>query len=123
VKEKMNEQESQPKDSQSKMQEMAGKAVQHYRQPMPMAELPEFMPFSPRVVRALLLGVFLGDLLGLLLGLALRANLITLRGWEALYSMTPFTFYVFWGTVGTAAGIFFAAIFTYFTVPSERVEK
>jgi hypothetical protein len=71
----------------------------------PGASEPRPEPFPTPVMRWLWGGILVGGLAGLVFGAALFQNTIAIPGWEALFSMGPFTFHAFWVLAGVALGI------------------
>ena len=94
----------------SRMQRLAGQVEAHHLQPYPGARPPDVNPFPAGVMRGLWIGMLAGALAGLVLGLLLQRNIIAPRGWEGLYSMTPFTFVAFWVLLGLAVGMLIVGV-------------
>ena len=84
---------------------LAREVEEHYLQPIPEATEPVPDPFPPMVTWGLWLGVLVGAGLGLIAALLLFNGALVLPGWESMFSMAPFAFYVFWIVVGIAAGL------------------
>jgi NhaP-type Na+/H+ or K+/H+ antiporter len=77
---------------------------------------PQFFP--PAVLRGLGIGILVGGLLGLIAGYLLLTNVITVPGWEGMYSLGETTFLSLWMVIGIAAGIVFIGISAILTAPN-----
>jgi hypothetical protein len=84
------------------MREISAQVARHHLEPTPMAGLPEPDSFPAPVMHALGLGALGGLALGMLWSLLLLNHVVDINGWDNLYSMTPFTFSVFWAVMGAA---------------------
>lgn len=62
-------------------------------------------PFRAAVMRGLWLGVLLGAVAGAVWAWLLLSHTVVIGGWEQLYSVGEFTFYVLWVLIGAALGI------------------
>ncbi len=87
------------------MRAMAGHVVEHRTKPYPQAEWPQFDPFPRPLLQGLAWGTLVGILLEVLWAALMNNGALVIPGWDGLFSMTPFTFYVFWSMVGAAFGI------------------
>lgn len=101
------------------MQMLAKKETRHYTAPLPEAMPPPVNPFPRGVMAGLAGGALAGGLVGLIFGLLLVRNLLVIPGWEALYSMAPFTFVVFWASMGLALGVLVIGVGTLLGSPAE----
>ncbi len=90
------------------MKELAREVGDFHRRTFPEARHPLPHPFAARIVRGLWLGIALGLLIGLAFGILLHQG--TIPGWERLYSLGAFTFYVLWAMLGVAAGIIIGGV-------------
>jgi hypothetical protein len=87
----------------SEMQKVSQEEVLYYDKSRP--EAIHFQSFPDGIWSATWLGILIGTGIGLIFGVLMFQGIITIPGWEGLFSMTPFTFHVFWGVVGLALGL------------------
>jgi hypothetical protein len=95
-------------DQAGSMQEAARRSVAQRSAPLPQAESIELFPAA--MIRWLWAAVAAGGALGVIFARLLLTHTLTIRGFEGLYSMAPFTFHAFWFFAGGALGILAAAI-------------
>ncbi len=78
----------------------------------PVEGAAELLPraFPPLVLWTLPAGVALGTLAGVRFAKLLLDGVLTVPGWEQLFSLVPYSFYAFWAFMGAAAGIFASAV-------------
>ena len=95
-------------DQRDGMQALAKEGVQFHTRSLPEAEPSRAYP--PVVMRGLYASIVVGALLGGLFGYLLQDNILAVSGWEALYSMGPFTFVAFWALIGIALGVLLGGI-------------
>lgn len=106
------------KENKMSMREMAARDTRFHLQSMPEATPAEIDPFPAPVLRALAIGSVVGLLVGISWAALMLNNLVVIGGWEGLFSMTPFTFYVFWGVIGLALGGFLVGTVAILTHPT-----
>ena len=95
-------------DQRGGMQSLAKEAVQFHARSLPEAEPSQAFP--PVLMRGLYASIIIGALLGGLFGYLLQSNILIIPGWEALYSMGPFTFIAFWALIGIALGVILGGV-------------
>lgn len=89
----------------SKMQQLSAELEAYHTKPAPEAHYLDVDPFPRAATQGIPIGLAVGAGLGLAFGLLQQAYIITPRGWEGLFSMTPFTFVSFWTLIGAAFGL------------------
>lgn len=77
------------------MQRVSQEEVAYHSRPAPEAQPSMIEPFPPGVRSGLWLGIGVRAFLGLLFGFLLFQGILLIPGSEMLFSMTPFTFYMF----------------------------
>lgn len=92
------------------MRGLAREVEQYHTTPFPRAHPLDVNPFPARVMSGLWLGLGVGAIIGLITGMLMRNNVISVPGWEGLYSMVPFTFNAFWTLAGAALGMLIAGV-------------
>ncbi len=102
------------------MRDLAHRLEAYHTAPYPDAVRLEVDPFPERVMNGLWIGILVGGVLGAIFGALLRNNTVAPRGWEGLYSMTPFTFVVFWTMVGVALGMLVIGVAFILATPPEE---
>lgn len=96
----------------SNMLDLAEKVEAHYTSPSPQATRQAPNVFPRLLNYGLVLGIILGAGAGLFLALLLQSGRLVPQGWEGLFSLSPFTFYVFWAFAGAALGIIVGGLIT-----------
>lgn len=96
---------AQQHDGISRMQQLAAELEAYHTKPAPEAHTLDVEPFPRAATQGIPIGLAVGAGLGLAFGLLQQAYMITVSGWEGLFSMTPFTFVSFWTLIGAALGL------------------
>ncbi len=108
------------KKSSKDMRPMAGRVVKHHTQSYPEAEWPQVPPFPKPLLQGLAWGTLVGMLLGILWAALMLNGALVIPGWDGLFSMTPFTFYVFWAMAGAGLGIIVIGVALILIAPVSR---
>jgi hypothetical protein len=92
------------------MKGVSYEVVEAHLTPSPLAEdyAPQFFP--ELVLNGLGVGMLIGGALGLVLGYLLLTNVITVPGWEGMYSLGATAFLMLWMIIGVAVGMIFIGI-------------
>ncbi|MBK8905189.1 MAG: hypothetical protein IPM53_28665 [Anaerolineaceae bacterium] len=86
------------------MKPTAEKVVRHHTHPAPETAVP-YPPVFPRQLwLGLWGGMAIGAVVGLIFGWLLFTGILAPRGWEAIFSLGPFTFHFFWTMLGLLLG-------------------
>ena len=91
---------AQPRPQSDGMRAMTDDILDHHQQPYPQARM--VTPFPKPIMRALSWGLLAGLLLGILWAQLMLREVVQIASFEGLFSMTPFTFSVFWAMMGAA---------------------
>lgn len=113
-----------PKDGhKGNMLDLARKVEKHYTSPSPQATIYEPAYFPMMLDVGLAGGLILGALLGALFGWLVHNGAILIRGVEGLFSLTPITFYTFWGIAGAALGLLVGGTLALLATPAPILQE
>jgi hypothetical protein len=115
--------EKKMKDGQGTMLDLAKKVERHYTSPSPQATIHEPAYFPVLLDVYLVGGLVAGAALGALFGWLVHNGAIVVRGWEGLFSLTPVTFYTFWGLVGAALGLLIGGVIALVQSPAPILQE
>lgn len=96
------------------MKPLAAELIHAYQQPALGTAVAQPHYFPRRLWLGLWGGALAGAIIGLLFGRLLFAGTLAPRGWEAIFSLGPFTLHVFWTLLGVAAGLAIGGVLAIF---------
>lgn len=105
------------------MLDLARKMAMHYTSPSPQATIYEPAYFPVTLDVGLAGGLILGALVGALFGGLVHGGAILIRGTEGLFSLTPITFYTFWGIAGAALGMLVGGTLALLATPGPILQE
>lgn len=101
------------------MKPVADRVQRHHTQPSPETAVSQPTLFPTRLWIGLWTGILIGAIVGLLFARLLFTGVITPRGWEAIFSLEPFTFHFFWTMLGLSLGLMLNGILAILATPKE----